>query len=452
MTKSKKDILWRIYLVYFLTCLFCLAIISKIVMIQFVEGEELRAKGKILSRRIVDIQAVRGNIYDCNGNLLATSLPIYEVRMDLNSDALTDEVFNENIDSLCIRLADFFKSKTALEYKVELVTARRKGARYHLIKRNVRHNELKTLKTFPLFRKGKFKGGFIYIQRNKREKPFRMLAHRTLGYSRENAGNVGVEGAFDEELKGVSGSRLMQKISGGIWKPINDENEIQPQDGYDVFTTIDINIQDLAYEALLRQLEKQEADHGCVVVMEVKTGEIKAIANLSKGTMGKYYEKYNYAIGERDEPGSTFKLASVIALLEDGYVDPDDSVDTEDGSTQFYDYIVHDSKPGGHGTISFQQSFEKSSNVGISKLVEDSYGKNPEKFIAQLRKMHLDRKTGIEILGEEEPVIIDVNSDDWSGTTLPSMAIGYSTRFSPLQILTLYNAVANQGKMVKPRL
>ncbi|NQY66574.1 MAG: hypothetical protein HRT72_02465, partial [Flavobacteriales bacterium] len=397
MATNKKDVLWRIYLVYLLTCLFCLVIIGKIISIQFVEGDTLRAKGQNFSRKIVDIKAVRGNIYDRNGSLLATSLPIYEVRMDLNSDALTDEVFDKNIDSLCFKLSGMYTWKSALDYKKELVTAREKGARYHLIKRNVRFNELKELKTFPLFRRGKYKGGFIYIQRNKREKPFKMLAHRTIGYDREKVVSVGLEGAYNEELKGVSGSRLMQKIAGGVWKPINDENEIQPQDGYDVYTTIDINIQDLAYEALLRQLEKQNADHGCVVVMEVETGEIKAIANLSKGETGKYYEKYNYAIGERDEPGSTFKLASVIALLEDGYVDPNDSVDTEGGKTKFYDYTVHDSKRGGHGTISVQQAFELSSNVGIAKLIDENYGKHPEKFIAQLHNMHMHKKTGIEI-------------------------------------------------------
>jgi len=447
---NKKEILTRVYLIYFLTCAFCLFIVFKIVIIQYVEGDALREKGNNLTIKYKDIEAVRGNIYDSKGSLLATSLPIYEIRMDLNTPALTDEVFDENIDSLCIMLSNLYHTKSALDYKIELVTARANGARYHLIKRNVRYNELKAIRDFPIFRLGQYKGGFICEQHNIREKPFRVLASRTIGYDREDIVSVGLEGAYNVDLKGVDGKRLVQKLSGGDWKPINNRNEIEPKDGYDIYTTIDINIQDVAENALMNELAKHDADHGCVVVMEVATGEIKAIANLSRTSEGTYFEKYNYAIGESTEPGSTFKLASLMVALEDGFVDLEDSVDTEDGSTRFYENVMYDSHKGGYGTISVQRAFEVSSNVGISKIINDNYSKTPEKFIDRLYQMNLNQLTGIEIKGEGKPIIKNVNDEGWSGITIPWMSIGYEVSQTPLQILTFYNAVANDGKMVKP--
>ncbi|MCB0408880.1 MAG: transpeptidase family protein, partial [Flavobacteriales bacterium] len=284
-----------------------------------------------------------------------------------------------------------------------------------------------------------------------RVRPFNHLAARTIGYEREGIKPVGLEGAYTKDLSGVNGKRLMQKIAGGIWMPISDENEVEPQDGNDVYTSIDINIQDVAESALQRQLEEHEADHGCVALMEVSTGEIKAIANLTRNKQGHYYESYNYVIGESTEPGSVFKLPALMAAFEDGYLTLDDMVDTEDGTTNFYDKTMKDSHKGGYGVISVKRSFEVSSNVAISKLINQNYSDKPQQFVDRLYKMNLNKKLGIEIAGEGTPLIKSTDDPSWSGVSLPWMSIGYETHVTPLQILTFYNAVANNGKMVKPK-
>lgn len=453
MTEVKKDIAWRIYTVYVVVCLFALVIIGKALTIQLVEGEDL--KKKVLSLTTVDktIEAVRGNIYATDGSLLATSIPIYEVRFDPNADAITDELFNKSVDSLAWHLSDLFKDKSANSYKKSLQEARNSGARYHLIKRNVKFTQLKKMKRFPLFRRGKYKGGFITIQRNKRERPFKILAARTIGYEREDVTPVGLEGAYSEVLSGVDGQRLMQKIAGGVWRPLSDADEIEPEDGMDIYSTIDVNLQDVAESALLKQLQKHQADHGTVVLMEVKTGAVKAIANLKKNEEGVYYEGYNYAIGESTEPGSTFKLPALIAAIEDGYVDMDDLVDCGNGSKKYYDRTMFDSNydDGGWGKITVQRILEVSSNIGMAEVITKSYGQQPQKFIDRLAEMNLRMPLGIEIAGEGQPYIKNTDDPTWSGISLAWMAHGYELQQTPLQILTFYNAVANDGVMVKPK-
>ena len=298
MNDLRKDISWRIYLIYFFVCLFGVIIIVKAATIQLVEGDVLRKKVQNLTLVEKNINAVRGNIYAADGSLLATSIPIYEVRFDPNADAITEELFYDSVDSLAWYLSDLFKDRSLASYKREFIDARENGERYHLIKRKVKYTELKEMKEFPLFRRGKYKGGFIFLQHNRRERPFKILAARTIGYERDGVTPVGLEGAFKEELKGIDGKRLMQKIAGGVWMPVGDENEIEPEDGKDIYTTIDVNLQDVAESALLKQLQKHKADHGCVVLMEVKTGAVKAIANLKRTESGGYYEGYNYAIGD----------------------------------------------------------------------------------------------------------------------------------------------------------
>ncbi|MDQ3192509.1 MAG: penicillin-binding transpeptidase domain-containing protein, partial [Bacteroidota bacterium] len=309
--EAKKGMILRVYLVYVVFALFGIAIIARAAVIQFWEGEYWikQAQNQTLDYR--EIEAVRGNIFAADGSLLATSIPSYEIRMDMKVGALTDAIFNEKIDSLALCLSVLFKDKPALAYKRQLVSARKAGERFHLIKRNVTYNQLKKIRNFPICRLGKYKGGFIYLQKNVRERPFQILAARTIGYARDGIKPVGLEGAYTKELGGVGGKRLMQKIAGGVWMPLNDDNELEPEDGSDLITTLDINIQDVAEYALLTQLTKHNAAHGCVVLMEVSTGHIKAIANLSKTTSGEYYENYNYAIGASTEPGSTFKLATL---------------------------------------------------------------------------------------------------------------------------------------------
>ncbi|MCB9365367.1 MAG: transpeptidase family protein [Flavobacteriales bacterium] len=450
MKNLKKDILSRVYLVYAFVALFAIIILGQTINVQYVQGEEWREKAENLTTGFKNIEAVRGNLYAADGSLLATSVPIYEVRFDVNTEALTDEVFYRDIDSLCVQLSGLFPSKTKKQYKAELISARKKGSRYHLVKRNVKYTELKELKKFKIFSRGKFKGGLIYTQQNKRVRPFEILAARTIGYEREGVKPVGLEGAYTKDLSGVNGKRLMQKIAGGVWMPISDDNEVEPQDGSDVYTTIDINIQDVAENALKKQLEMHEADHGCVALMEVSTGQIKAIANLSLTKNGTYYETYNYMIGESTEPGSVFKLPALMAAFEDGYVTLDDMIDTEDGTTKFYDKTMRDSHKGGFGVISVKKAFEVSSNVAISKLINENYSDKPQQFVDRLYKMNLNKRLGIEVAGEGMPLIKSTDDESWSGVSLPWMSIGYESHLTPLQILTFYNAVANDGKMVKP--
>lgn len=453
MTEIKKDIAWRIYIVYFAVCLFGLAIIGKALTIQLVEGAELKKKVQTLTLVDKNIEAVRGNIYATDGSLLATSIPIYEVRFDPNADAISDELFGEKVDSLAIHLSVLFQDKSVSAYRKELIDARKNGERYHLIRRKVKFTQLKQMKKFPLFRRGKYKGGFIFIQHNKRERPFKILAARTIGYEREGVTPVGLEGAYSEILSGVDGQRLMQKIAGGVWMPVGDENEVEPEDGRDIYTSIDVNLQDVAESALLKQLQKHQADHGTVILMEVKSGAIKAIANLKKTESGSFYEGYNYAIGESTEPGSTFKLPALIAALEDNYVDMGDIIDCGDGSKKYYDRTMFDSNhdKGGWGKITVKRVFEVSSNIGMAEIVTKAYTQNPQKFIDHLDKMNLRKTLGIEIAGEGEPYIKNTSEESWSGISLAWMAHGYELQLTPLQILTFYNAVANNGKMVRPK-
>jgi len=447
----KSNIRTRVYLSYGLMILFAFAIVARIAQIQIVEGQFWKAKAQKQTTAYQNIEAVRGNIFAADGSLLATSKPIYEVRWDPNTPSIKDEIFNEGIDQLSRQLADLFKDRSATAYKRSLTQARINGSRYFLIKRKVGHKQLKQLRNFAIFDRGRFAGGLITIQKNKRAKPFKQLAARTIGYDRENF-SVGLEGAYSKELSGVGGQRLMQKIAGGVWKPLNDENEIEPENGSDLITTIDINIQDVAENALLTQLEKHGAHHGCAVLMEVQTGDIKAIANLTIQEDGTYAETYNYAIGSTTEPGSTFKLASMVCMLEDGHVQLTDSVDIEGGIKKYYTATMRDSKTGVYKKITVAKAFEISSNVGISKLVNQYYRKNPEQFTDRLKKMHLNQPLGLEIKGEGHPMISSPDEKAWSGISLPWMSIGYEVLQTPMQILAFYNAIANGGTMVKPKL
>ncbi len=449
--KYKGEIKTRVYLAYGMMSLFALAIVARVAQIQFVEGGHWRAKAEAQTTDFLHIEAARGNIFADDGSLLATSKPIYEVRWDPNTPSLTDEVFSEGIDELSAQLADLFQDRSKAVYRRILTRARINGSRFFLVKRKVGHKDLKELREFAIFNRGRFKGGLIYIQKNKRTMPFKQLAARTIGIDREHD-PVGLEGAYSEELSGVGGQRLSQKIAGGAWKPINDENEIEPDHGADLITTININIQDVAEHALLKHLEKHGAHHGCAVLMEVQTGEIKAIANLTVQKEGGYAETYNYAIGSATEPGSTFKLASIICLLEDGHVDLTDSIDIEGGIKKYYTETMRDSKTGVYDKITVAKAFEISSNVGISKLVDRHYRKDPMAFTDRLKEMHLNDSLGLEIVGEGSPMISTPEDPSWSGISLPWMSIGYEVLQTPMQILAFYNAIANDGRMVRPKL
>lgn len=450
--ENKKDILWRVYLIYFIVCFFGVAIIYKIFVIQFSEGDKWRAQAESLSTKFFDIEAVRGNIYDANGSLLATSLPYYETGIDVNADAITDDVFNDNVDSLSWCLSNLFKDRSYKEYRKILLRARDKGDRWVVLQRGVSYTDLQKMKKFPILRRGKNRGGFVYLQTNKRERPFQFLAARTIGKVNENGTgkSYGLEVAFDTVLQGKNGHRWMQKIAGDVWRPINNDNEIDPEDGNDIVSTIDINVQDVAENSLMNSLKKHGADHGCLVLMEIKTGEVKAIANLKRSKDSTYIENLNYAVGVATVPGSTFKLPSLIAAMEDYNVDLNEMVDIGNGVCYYSNERVADSHPPEKSKISVQEVFELSSNVGVTKIISRYYSKDPQKYIDRLYKMNLNDPLNIPIPGEGKPYIKNTKDESWSKISLQWISYGYETRITPLQILNFYAAVANDGKMMRP--
>ncbi len=460
----KNEVLYRVYGVTVLFLIYGFLILGKVVKISFVEGDYWVSKSDSLYLKYEKIDAQRGNILASDGSFLATSLPYYDIRFDLNAAGLTKEIFDLHVDSLAYRLVEHVDNRyTVGGMKEMLVRERNKGQKYLLIKRNVTHEELELYKTFPIFRRGQFKGGFIYEKKAIRGKPYGMLAHRTVGYVRKDAKPVGLEGYFNDVLSGEEGKRLVQRVSNKEYMPVSDLADIQPHKGKDVKTTLDVNIQDAAQSALMRGMLKHNAQSGSAIVMDVKTGAIKAIANLGVKKDGDLWEKYNYAIGTRIEPGSVFKLASVMALFEEGY-STDTPVFIGKGKHEFYDQLMIDSGKESflYDSLSLRKAFEISSNVGIASTISKHFGEpgssswrtKNAKFIAYLEQFGLDLPTNIEIEGEAVPYIkdpLDVK-DEWSGTTLPWMSIGYETLFTPLQMLNFYNTVANDGKMMKPYL
>jgi len=446
---DKKDIRVRAMLVYLALMLVCVLVFGKVIAIQSSGGSGVAQEDQHAATRTMTIAPIRGTIYSADGQILATSDPRYEIRMDVK--VVPDELFETQADSLALELSFLFKDRTKRQYYQMLTTARREGRRYQLIKTNVSGREYKLLQQFPIFKAGKYKGGMIAIKTEKRKKPYGILASRTIGYVREDVQPVGLEGAFNEELSGVEGKQLMRR-EGARWIPVSDKFEQEPRNGLDMYTTIDVRLQDVAENELLRQLKEQGAQHGCVILMETKTGYIRAMANLSKTENGNYEEVYNHALGRSTEPGSTFKLASMMVGIEQGYINLNDTVGTNDGTYRFHDRIMRDSKEGGYGKISAQDGFAFSSNVAISRLVHKAFASQPEKFVEGISKLGIAQKTGISIIGEVDPFIRKPSETGWSGISLPWMSIGYETRFTPLQILNLYNAVANNGVMVRPQL
>lgn len=453
MAVTEKNILKRLYLVAGLLFVFAVAVVVKLVSIQLVDGDKYRQMAENRTEKIFTITPNRGNLYSSDGSLLATSVSRYNIRFD--AVTVKDADFNAYVKPLSESLSKLL-GKPASHYQQILRKAKATQNRYALVARNLDYSDYVQVKKFPLFEKGPNRGGIVVEQNTVREHPLGKIAERSVGYERFDddgyATRVGLEGAFTEYLSGIKGSRLKQKIAKGQWKPIGMDNIIEPKDGYDVYTTIDVNIQDIAHHALLGQLEKYKADHGSVIVMETKTGEIKAISNLGKTAEGKYYERLNYAIGESHEPGSTFKLMSLMVALEDKVIDTNSIVDTENGIFKVYNKRVKDSKWGGYGKITVAEAFEISSNTAIAKIIHNNYKDKPEKFVDRLMNMGLSRELGLPIKGEGTPVLRYPGDKGWSGISLAWMSHGYEVSLTPLQTLTFYNAIANNGEMLKPRL
>src|SRR5688500_1653818 len=455
MKEAKKELLIRVYIVALAMVGVAGLLFYKAAKISIVEGEQWRNMGDSLYLKYVPIVADRGDILAADGSLMTTSLPFFDLHIDFKADGLREEIFRNNVDSLAYYLSTYVnRSVSKTQMRDWLIQKRRKGDRYALLAKNITIRDLERIKTFPIFRLGKNKGGLIIDRQHQRVKPYKLLASRTLGLERDNAQQIGLERTFDGYLKGEEGQRLMQRVTGGAWIPVHDLADLEGERGADVRTTIDPEIQDIAEYALLEGLEKSQGTKGTAIVMEVETGAILAIANLGGGNGSGYDEDYNYAVGFSSEPGSTFKLASVMALLEDEGADLETPVNLGGGAGKFFDRTMKDSKQHGIHASTLREAFEISSNVGIARLVQDYYGRDGRaaQFAKRIREFHLHEMTGIELDGEGAPMMKNpaVKEDRWSGTTLPWMSTGYECRLTPLQILRLYNAVANDGRMMKP--
>ena len=459
MAVEDKHISYRMYLVAFTMFIMAIAITVKLTNIQWVEGDFYRKLAKERTVRNFVIPANKGNIYSADGSLLATSIPNYVVRFD--AVAPKPEAFEKNVKSLADSLAVLLK-KPSSEFQSGLRKARATKNRYFLIARDLSYTEYMKIKSFPLFNLGAYKGGIITEQKTVREHPIGKIAERTIGYERitpnGSKDGKGIEWAFRKYLNGKDGKILKQKIAKGQWKPIRDVNEVDPQDGYDVISTIDVYIQDIAHHALLKQLRQFNADHGCVVVMETKTGKIKAISNLGKNpnSVNKvadstYFETTNYAIAESHEPGSTYKLVDLMALLDDKKVDTSAVFDSYGGIITYSGKKVRDSHEGGYGKISLARGFEVSSNTVMVQAVYNNYKNDPAQFVNHINDYGLNKPLGLPIKGEGIPYVPQPGDKRWSAISLPWMAFGYGVSITPLQTLTFYNAVANHGEMVKPQ-
>jgi len=445
----KKSILLRVRVAFLFVLLFAIAVVVKINHIQMVQGEKWAALGEQISFDYKKVKATRGNIYSDNGSLLATSLPFYKVAFDATLP--NEKVFDAGVDSLARKLSAFYKDKPYLEYKRMLIDARKAGKQYIIINRKqIGYQDKKMMAEWPIFREGRLRGGVIFEKVDVRYRPFANLSRRTIGFVNENEKGAGLEYSFNDQLSGQDGYAYYQKIAGGVWKPVFDRENIKATNGLDLQTTIDINLQDVAETALHKAMRQHNADDGLVVVMEVKTGAVKAIANLSSDGRGNFYEKFNFATGGLFEPGSTFKLVTMIALLEDSNIELTDSIDTGNGEHMFYKNRVRDHEEGGLGKITIREAFEHSSNVAMAKLADKNFGTRPQKFMDHVERLKLHQPLGIQISGEPQPKFKWPGQKGWSGISLPWMAYGYGIETTPLHTLAMYNAVANNGKMIKP--
>ena len=446
--------MWRVYLCFLGIVVLGIIVLGRAFYIQQVEGQFWQSMGDSLHLKYVPLVAERGTIFSEDGNMLSTSIPIFDVYVDFGADGLREKNgrrFKDNVDSLSICMANLFGDKKKAEYKKEFQLAYKNKDRYYTLKKRISFVEYAAMREFPLVRQGRNKSGFIIDPRDKRINPYVLLANRTIGLSRDNAKlNVGLEQSYDSMLKGTTGQRLMRYIA-GAYMPVEGA-EVEPENGKDIITTLDTYMQDVAQSALMKMLVGNNSSHGTAIVMETATGKIKAIANLGKQPDGSYAEDLNYGIGKATEPGSIFKLATLLSLMEDKYVNKNSIVDCEGGAKLFYGLRIKDAHLG-TGAITVKEAFYRSSNVAFAKLADQFYHNEPSRFTGHLHRLRLDIITGIDITASSgRPTIKKPTNRSWAKTTIPYMAHGYEELVTPLHMLMLYNAVANNGTMMKPYL
>lgn len=444
----KQDIRLRVYITFTAICLFGIAIFVKATLIQVKEGPKLRTLAKELHTRYDTLLAERGNIYSEDGTLLSSSVPEFDVHIDFS--VIDSGLFSKNIDSLCGCLADLFHDKSPAQYKDEFVRAYNDEETYYLLGKRLKYYQYEALTKFPIFNKPRGTSGFIAETEERRMNPFGMLAYRTIGVYRNDTNVSGLEATYNRSLIGENGHRLVQKATGNVWIPV-EGSDVEPLNGKDVVTTLDMDIQDIAESSLLNVLETNDCQYGTCIVMEVATGKIKSLVNLGRQPDGSYWEDFNYAMMPT-EPGSTFKLVTMLSLLQDKYTNIDNTVDAEGGAINFGNgMIMKDSHLGLH-VMPIWKAFAESSNAAMAKLANTYYKNNPAKFVDHIKQLHLNVKTGIDLVGERGPVVKSPGQKDWSATSLPWMATGYGVQVTPLHTCMLYNAIANNGTMMKPYL
>ncbi len=450
----KRDILWRVYLSYILVIIVSFAILGKAFYIQQVQGKYWRSLSDSLHQRIAEIPAARGTIYSEDGQMLSTNIPQFDITIDFRVEPLHEKngkIFRENIDSLSIALAGLFKDQSADKYKSDLTAAYESREGNYEFKKKIDYRQYLSLSKFPLFKLGRYKSGMIAQEKNVRLNPYENIGYRTIGLARDE-NKVGLELSYDTVLNGRNGRQLVRAIAGGVTVPVEEgEFEIAPETGKDIVSTLDVFIQEVTENALMRMMIKNQATYGIAMVMEVKTGKIKAIANLGKMGEGVYREDLNYAMTPT-EPGSTFKLVTLLSALEDGKVTLNSTVDLEGGVWRVANQTVYDSEKHGKHQATVLEAFEESSNVGMAKIAMTHYNNNVEAYFKHLTKLRLDSTSGIDLIGEKQPRIVKPGSKMWGPTTLPWMAFGYNIEIAPIQTLNLYNAIANNGVMMRPYL
>ena len=449
----KKDILWRVIVSILMLTGLGVAILWSAVRLQVVEGDHWRSVSDSLHVTHRTIPAVRGSIYSDDGSLLSTSVPIYKVSLDFEViNRLHSDSFEQYTNELAEKLSRTLENRSAEEFKQLLTTGYRKKSRYVTISRHANFIQTRDIQNLPIFNAGRYKGGVILEERTIRKKPYDELMFRTIGFINENHKGAGIEASYDDILTGEDGRMVVRRITSGYYRPIDNNMKLSAKDGKDIFTTVNIHLQDLVHEALATGIEANDAEHGTAILLDVKTGQIKAIANLNKTENG-VAERYNHALGMLYEPGSTVKIVSALAALEEGHVDTDDSIDVHNGKYKFFENdSIMDSGHGDHRNLTYQQVVEKSSNVGISLTAYNGFKNKPNDFIEYFDELHLTTALQTGIKGEAEPFILRPNKPGWSGMSVPSISIGYSFNTSPLHMAMLYNAIANNGVMMHPYL
>jgi cell division protein FtsI (penicillin-binding protein 3) len=449
---ATKEILWRVYIVYIGFFLALMAVLYKTYTIQneqVTDVFETETPTEKIPTRLVKRIPRRGEILDINHTPLVTSVSFFDIHMD--ATVPSQKVFDKEIGDLARGLSELFPEMSAREYENHIRQGRARKNRYLLIKRRATNEQRRKIRELPIFKLGRFKGGLIDNEETVlRKRPNGELANRTLGYYQNNGGKelrVGIEGAFHSFLSGSEGEEIEQKISTG-WKKTGQVVK-EAVEGADIITSLDKEIQEVAHAELYRQLEKTNAISGSVIVMDVKTGFVRAVVNLSRKNESGYAELYNHAIGTREVPGSTFKLASLMAALEDKKISVNDTVLATPKYT-FFDKTITEAHEYNYGRITIKQAFEKSSNV-FSKIIYNAYKNEPQSFVDRLRSFGFGEPLGIDLQGEPNPTLYAPGSKYWWGGSLAWMSIGYEVQQTPLQMLTFYNAVANKGKMVKPQ-